>query len=222
MSAGSLSVGSVAKGQQYEFLLYGSITEANLPTLLHRLRGLCDYTTSSSSRGGGGGREGGREGVGLTTFTDREITMKIDSQNTSRLHVRQSLDLPNAPLILSYHGQLEISDPNRPTAVRTCVHAGCSHNLVEYLREIGFVPVYEFFMKGFLFKKGPMKILVFQLLQSDQGDVESAQLVAPNYLIEMSAVAASGQDAVGLEMKNMAEHLKSIVIMDKTDGISVR
>ena len=26
-------------------------------------------------------------------------------------------------------------------------------------------PVYEFFMKGYLFKKGPMKILVFQLLQ---------------------------------------------------------
>ena len=77
MSAGSVAVGSGAKGQQYEFLLYGSITEANLPTLLHRLRGLCDYTTSSSSRGGGGGREGGREGVGLTTFTDREIVMKI-------------------------------------------------------------------------------------------------------------------------------------------------
>ena len=41
--------------------------------------------------------------------------------------------------ILSYHGQLEISDTNRPTAVRTCVHAGCSHNLLDYLREIGFV-----------------------------------------------------------------------------------
>ena len=26
-------------------------------------------------------------------------------------------------------------------------------------------PIYEFFMKGYLFKKGPMKILVFQLLQ---------------------------------------------------------
>ena len=78
MSAGLVSVGSGAKGQQYEFLLYGSITENNLPTLLHRLRGLCDYTTSSSSRGGregGGGGGGGREG--LITFTDREIVMKI-------------------------------------------------------------------------------------------------------------------------------------------------
>ena len=45
--------------------------------------------------------------------------------------------------------------------------------------------------------------------QSDQGDIETAQLVFQNYLVEMSAIAASGQDAVGMEMKNMAEHLKS-------------
>ena len=70
----------VGKGQQYEFLLFGSLSESNLPTLLHRLRGLCDYatsttTTSSSSSTGGAG--GGRDGVGLTTFTDREIVLKI-------------------------------------------------------------------------------------------------------------------------------------------------
>lgn len=83
MSGGSVGGGGpgVSKGQQYEFLLFGSLSESNLPTLLHRLRGLCDYatstttTTSSSSGGAGGG--GGRDGVGLTTFTDREIVLKI-------------------------------------------------------------------------------------------------------------------------------------------------
>jgi hypothetical protein len=45
---------------QYEHLLFGSITEAELPALLHRLRGLCDYATT-----------------GGVPFVDREIGYKI-------------------------------------------------------------------------------------------------------------------------------------------------
>ena len=45
---------------QYEHLLYGSVTESNLPTLLHRLRGLCDFATQ-----------------GGIPFSDREIALKI-------------------------------------------------------------------------------------------------------------------------------------------------
>ena len=44
--------------------------------------------------------------------------------------------------------------------------------------------------------------------QSDSGDVDSARLFSQNYLVEMSAVASSGQDAISGEMKNFAEHLK--------------
>ena len=52
--------GPRSTAQQYEHLLFGSVTEANLQALLHRLRGLCDSAT-----------EGGIE------FCDREITYKI-------------------------------------------------------------------------------------------------------------------------------------------------
>ena len=48
--------------QQYEFLLYGSVSESSLSDLLHRLRGLCDQTITS---------------VGGFRFCDREITYKI-------------------------------------------------------------------------------------------------------------------------------------------------
>ena len=41
--------------------------------------------------------------------------------------------------ILSYHGQLELGDNSRPAAIRTCVQAGCSQNLHEFLKELGFV-----------------------------------------------------------------------------------
>ena len=46
--------------QQYEHLLFGSVTDAELNPLLHRLRGLCDYATA-----------------GGVPFTDREIGYKI-------------------------------------------------------------------------------------------------------------------------------------------------
>ena len=46
--------------QQYEFLLFGSVSEADVKALLHRLRGLCDFATT-----------------GGVSFTDREITYKI-------------------------------------------------------------------------------------------------------------------------------------------------
>lgn len=44
---------------------------------------------------------------------------------------------------------------------------------------------------------------------NDTGDVESAQPFSSSYLVELSAVATSGQDAIGNEMKSFAEHLKS-------------
>ena len=47
-------------GQSYEYVLYGSVSPANHPALLHRLRGLCTGATT-----------------GGVSFTDREITYKI-------------------------------------------------------------------------------------------------------------------------------------------------
>lgn len=43
---------------------------------------------------------------------------------------------------------------------------------------------------------------------NETGDPESAQPFSSNYLVEMSALASSGQDAIGTEMKSFAEHLK--------------
>ena len=46
--------------QHCEHVLYGCVTEANLPVIFHRLRGLCDYAT-----------EGG------IPFSDREIILRL-------------------------------------------------------------------------------------------------------------------------------------------------
>ena len=52
-------------GQSYEYVLYGSVSAANHPALLHRLRGLCTGATT-----------------GGITFKDREITYKIGQSLT--------------------------------------------------------------------------------------------------------------------------------------------
>ena len=90
-------------GQQYEFVLYGSVSESNLTALLHRLRGLCDYAT-----------EGG------SPFQDREFVLKIgrcslfggnviiylllyyteNASASAKLQVRQSMDQPEAPWLV--------------------------------------------------------------------------------------------------------------------------
>lgn len=182
--------------------MFGSVAEANLQALLHRLRGLCDNAT-----------EGGLE------FCDREITYKIEATGvgSSKVRVRQSLDAPDAPWYLIYSGQVEPGDSHKLTAVRTCVHTACSHTLLEILQELRFEPIAEVILKGYLFKKGAMKIAVFKLYPG-AGDPDSATPLSPLYLVELSAVTPSGQDTIESEMKAFADHLKPIVNMDKPDG----
>ena len=55
-----LSMARGAQPQQYEYLLFGSVQERDVPALLQRLRGLCDYATT-----------------GGIPFSDKEITYKI-------------------------------------------------------------------------------------------------------------------------------------------------
>ncbi len=46
------------------------------------------------------------------------------------------------------------------------------------------------------------------LQPGDTGELDSAQPVSAHYLVELSAVAPSGQDNIGLEMRMFAEGLK--------------
>ncbi|XP_064384123.1 mediator of RNA polymerase II transcription subunit 18-like [Halichondria panicea] len=180
--------------QLYEFLLVGSVSDSELPSLLHRLRGLADFAT-----------------CGGIAFIDKEQTYKIEIGNTrSVVRVRQSLDNAEAPLQLIYTGQLDLGDANRPAGVRSCVHTACSNSAAECLKEIGFMAVYELILRGYVFRKGQMKIAVFKLYQpSGEGTgVAGAQLLSEHYLVELSAVTTSGHDNVGMEMRAFAEQLK--------------
>ena len=46
------------------------------------------------------------------------------------------------------------------------------------------------------------------LQPTDAGDLDTASTISSRYLVEFSAITASGHDAIGSEMKAFAEQLK--------------
>jgi len=199
----SPTVRAVAPTQEY--LLQGSILDSACEVLLHRLRGLCDNVDAGPPE----------------TFTDHEMAFQIRSGPGAAalmLRVRRALDYPEAPWHIRYVGQPEIGDKNRPTLVRSCIDVSTSSNLVSFLNELGFRLDHEFVLKGYLFRKGRMKVTVAKVFTMSQpGNTANLDPLTDSYLVELSVVAAAGQDAIADDMKTFAEQLKPLVLLEKID-----
>lgn len=186
-----------------EYLLQGSIMDSSCEVLLHRLRGLCDNADEPSE-----------------TFHDYEMVFQTRGSTGTPLvlRARQALDHPEMPWHLRYVGQPEVGDKSRSTMVRTCIDVDTSNNVVAFLNELGFRLDYEFVMKGFMFRKGRMKVTVakvYRMLQ--QNNPETIEPVSQSYFVELSVVAPTGQDSLADEMKAFSEQLKPLVLLDKVD-----
>jgi len=135
------------------------------------------------------------------------------------------------PWQLRYLGQPEIG---AKTLVRSCYDIACSENAVEFLTQLGFRLEFEFANKGLIFRKGRMKITVSKVYKIIGGvgvpgqppPPPNAQPNGPNevldplsgsHLVELSVLAPSGSDKVAEDMKNFAEQLKPLVVLDKID-----
>ncbi|XP_015926623.1 mediator of RNA polymerase II transcription subunit 18 [Parasteatoda tepidariorum] len=188
---------------QQEFLMQGSIMDTSCEVLLHRLRGLCDNADENPE-----------------TFHDYEMVFQIRGSTGTPLVVRarQALDHPEMPWHLRYIGQPEIGDKNRATMIRSCIDIDTSSNVVQFLNELGFRLDYEFVLKGFMFRKGRMKVTVAKVCRLlQQNNPDSIEPVSQSYLVELSVVAPSGQEALADEMKAFSEQLKPLVQLDKFD-----
>ncbi|XKL67726.1 hypothetical protein PGB90_003217 [Kerria lacca] len=197
-----------------EYLLQGSIMDSSVEVLLHRLRGLCDNVDT-----------------GAETFYDQEMCFSIRGSSSSSsmpqllyLRVRRALDstMPQEmPCQLRYTGEPELGtgDKARPTIVRSSVDVAVTPSILEYLTELGARIEFEYVARGYMFRKGRMKITVskiFKVSREGQGS-RPEDLVSQSYLVEMSVLAPSGQDAIGEDMKAFAEQLKPLVHLDKID-----
>ncbi|KAG0425670.1 hypothetical protein HPB47_027184 [Ixodes persulcatus] len=193
MEGGSPVRRGVGMIPQQEYLLQGSIMDGACEVLLHRLRGLCDNSDSP-----------------IESFHDYEMVFQIRKTAPSgvcgpalrevrraaplSVRARQSLDSPQMPWHLRYVGQPEVGDRSRHTVVRSCIDVSTSNNLVSFLNELGFRLDFEFVLKGHMFQKGRMKVIVakvFRLLQ--QGNPDSCEPVSQSHIIELSVIAPGGQ-----------------------------
>lgn len=187
----------------HEYLLQGSIVDNSKDVLIHRLRGLCDNAESQPE-----------------VFTDHEMVFQMkgnQGQQPISVHLRHSL-CPPEYWHLQYIGTAEMGDKSRHTLVRSCLDIGVSDSIVQYLNEMGFKLDYEFVAKGYFFHKGRMKVTVSKLFKMLQpGITDGLEPISLSCLVELSVVAPSGQEQIGDDMKNFAEQLKPLVLLEKVD-----
>ncbi|XP_067000556.1 mediator of RNA polymerase II transcription subunit 18 isoform X2 [Anabrus simplex] len=191
-----------------EYLLQGSVLDSAVEVLLHRLRGLCDNVDS-----------------GPETFHEHEMCFSIrgTSLQPLLLRVRRALDCQDMPWQLRYVGQPEIGDKSRPTIVRSSIDIGTSATVVEFLTELGCRMDFEYIVRGYMFRKGRMKITVSKIfkvpfIQMGQGKpLENMEALSQSYLVELSVLAPSGQDAIAEDMRSFAEQLRPLVQLEKVD-----
>lgn len=186
-----------------EYLLQGSVLDSAVEVLLHRLRGLCDNVDT-----------------GPETFNDHEMCFSIrGSEQPLLLRVRRALDYQDMPWQLRYIGQPELGDKSRPTIVRSSLDIATSNTVVEFLTELGCRLDFEYIARGYMFRKGRMKVTVSKIFKmGQQGKIpEGMEAISQSYLVELSVLAPSGQDAIAEDMRIFAEQLKPLVQLEKID-----
>ncbi|XP_047028274.1 mediator of RNA polymerase II transcription subunit 18 [Helicoverpa zea] len=188
-----------------EYLLQGSVLDSAVEVLLHRLRGLCDNVDA-----------------GPETFDDQEVCFSLRDPNQQAaplmLRVRKALDYRDMPFQLRYIGQpdLGVGDKNRPTVVRSSLDIACSGMLIDFLNELGCRIEFEYSVKGYMFRKGRMKITVAKVFKISQGSMPP-EPISQSYLVELSVLAPQGQDAIAEDMRAFADQLRPLVQLDKID-----
>ena len=137
------------------------------------------------------------------------------------LRVRKALDVADAPYQLRYVGQPEIGDRSRPTLVRSSIDIACTSTVVEFLTELGCRVEFEYTNRGYMFRKGRMKITVSKVFKTNGMPLKPVENytepISQSYLVELSVLAPTGQDAIGEDMRQFAEQLKPLVQLEKID-----
>ena len=174
--------------------------------LFYRLKGLCDNVETAPEQ-----------------FADYEACFSLRSPITDQLQAQQQPPLllrvrrsndPNdasMPFQLRYIGSPELGDAKRPTLVRASFDISCSPTIIEFLTEMGCRLEFEYTIRGYLFRKGRMKISVSKIFKV------TSEPISQSYLVELSVLAPSGQDAVAEDMRIFAEKLKPLVQLEKID-----
>jgi mediator of RNA polymerase II transcription subunit 18 len=128
------------------------------------------------------------------------------------------MDYQDMPWQLRYVGQPELGDKSRPTLVRSSIDVATSNTVVEFLTEMGCKLDFEYIARGYMFRKGRMKVTVSKIFKMNQSKLpESVEAISQSYLVELSVLAPSGHDAIAEDMRIFAEQLRPLVQLEKLD-----
>nr|CAD7462058.1 unnamed protein product [Timema tahoe] len=138
---------------------------------------------------------------------------------------RHSVDAPlhtyTTPLPPSSHWILErikLTTTKRPTIVRSSLDIGTSSTVVEFLTDLGCRMDFEYAARGYMFRKGRMKITVAKIFKMLHGKpTDPVETISQSYLVELSVLAPCGQDAIAEDMRSFSEQLRPLVQLEKVD-----
>lgn len=186
-----------------EYFLIGSVLESAKDGFLEILRGLCDNPENRPIE-----------------FIETEYIYSAVNSNGANVNlrarcVRNSPDVQNCHLRYVGHTDFKI-DKEKKAMVRTYIDCLTSSNLNEYLQALGFNLDAELIMKGFMFHKGILKVVVSKAF-SQSGD--QIQPITQSNFVEISCVVSVGQDRVAEEVKKFADLLKPYVKMEKMNTL---
>ncbi|KAG7158671.1 mediator of RNA polymerase II transcription subunit 18-like [Homarus americanus] len=192
-----------------EFLLQGSVLDTSLPVVIDRLRGLCDNAD-----------------IPPETFHDHEVVYILKDFNAPAtpgpagqgvmLRVRRAVDHPELPYQLRYVGYPEIG--NYPAVLRNCLDVPVSSNVCEFLQELGAKLDHEFMAKGYIMKKGRIKVTIFKMYKIGAGmSKDNLEAMTMSHLVELSVLTTKTDMTVAEDLRNLADQLKPLVQLERLD-----
>ncbi|XP_042864374.1 mediator of RNA polymerase II transcription subunit 18-like [Penaeus japonicus] len=191
-----------------EFLLQGSVLDASLLVVIDRLRGLCDNAD-----------------IQPETFHDHEIVFLLKDFSAAptpgptsqgvMLRVRRAVDHPELPYQLRYVGFPEIGTS---ALLRNCLDVAVSSNVCEFLQELGAKIDHEFITKGYVMKKGRIKVTIFKMYKMGSGMTkDNLEPLTMSHLVELSVLTTKTDKSVADDLRNLADQLRPLVQLERVD-----
>lgn len=155
------------------------------------------------------------------------FAVELSTGQSSSLRLRRSIDRPENPWNLRYLGHHD-TDRNRLALARSCVDCNTSASIPQFLQEMGFRLEFEFVLRGHMFRKGRMKVVVYKIYRINGGSGILNGSIIPNLndvlepitnsnLVELSVIAPTHQSSIAEEMKQFSDLLKPLVILENID-----
>lgn len=195
----------------HEFFLVGSILDTHRELLLNRLKGLCDMSDSPPEK-----------------FHEHEMYFVLTNKGAPNISsitlvLRRALDHPDDPWHVRYLGDIVgVNDKSQHSLSRSYLDSSTSSQIKQFLNELGFVLDYEYILKGYLFRKGRLKITVSKLhkvpANAETVDMNTAtETLTSSHLVELSLIATQSTNDIQDDIRNFAEQLKPLVNLEKID-----